>query len=192
VVAQFKKIPALKHAAYSATTVLPGEDRAAFEKLHRDLIAEFTPIGPLEDDTIAELARLIWRKQNLATFRVAELAKARRGQIQHEIAAQPFIIPMLGVDDPVKYQEAYGSSVEQARQELGEIYQLVEIGEPATLDGLIKELGIADRLNGMINRCLKQLLMVRGIKSLSPGAASERSPRLKAPEKVTDLKQHEH
>jgi hypothetical protein len=30
--------PALKHAGYSATTLLPGEDPAAFEKLHRALI----------------------------------------------------------------------------------------------------------------------------------------------------------
>ena len=41
--------PALKHGAYSATAVLPGESRAAFEKLHRDLIAELTPSGVLED-----------------------------------------------------------------------------------------------------------------------------------------------
>jgi hypothetical protein len=37
--------PALKHGGYSATTILPGEDAAAFEKLHRDLIAELSPKG---------------------------------------------------------------------------------------------------------------------------------------------------
>jgi hypothetical protein len=37
--------PALKHAGYSATTLLPGEDPAAFEKLHRALIHEFAPVG---------------------------------------------------------------------------------------------------------------------------------------------------
>jgi hypothetical protein len=66
--------PALKHAGYSATTLLPGEDAAAFEKLHRALIAEFSPVGALEEDIVADIARLTWRKQNLATFRVAELA----------------------------------------------------------------------------------------------------------------------
>ena len=41
-----KKIrPALKHAGYSTTALLPGEDPAAFKKLHQHLIAEHTPRG---------------------------------------------------------------------------------------------------------------------------------------------------
>ena len=44
--------PALKHGAYSATSVLPGESRAAFEKLHRNLKAEWSPSGALEDDIV--------------------------------------------------------------------------------------------------------------------------------------------
>ena len=81
----FKKFPpALKHAGYSATTLLPGENRAAFEKLHRALVAELVPVGPLEEDIVADLARLIWRKQNLATCRMAELAQARRLQPNFE------------------------------------------------------------------------------------------------------------
>ena len=41
---------------------------AEFEKLHRDLIAEFTPNGPFENDIVATVARVLWRKQNLETF----------------------------------------------------------------------------------------------------------------------------
>ena len=67
--------PALKHGAYSATAVLPGESRAAFEKLHRDLIDELNPSGVLEDEIIADMARLVWRKQNLGTLRIAERAQ---------------------------------------------------------------------------------------------------------------------
>ena len=37
--------PALKHGAYPATAVLPGESRAASEKLHPGLIAEYAPSG---------------------------------------------------------------------------------------------------------------------------------------------------
>jgi hypothetical protein len=66
--------PALKHGAYAATAVLPGESRAAFEKLHRGLIAEYTPSGVTEDDIVADIARLMWRKQNLGTLRTAEFA----------------------------------------------------------------------------------------------------------------------
>ena len=73
--AQVTKLhPALKHAAYSATTLLPGEDRAAFEKLHRALISEFTPLGASEEDIVETMAHYLWRKKNLETFRIAELA----------------------------------------------------------------------------------------------------------------------
>ena len=129
---RFKKVhPALKHAGYSATTLLPGEDAAAFEKLHRDLIAEFTPVGALEADIVADLARLTWRKQNLSIFRIAELAKTRCRQIDHEKVPQPELYLLDGID-PAERREGYRAAEEQARRELGDTYKLVEIGEPAT------------------------------------------------------------
>jgi hypothetical protein len=156
--------PALKHAGYSATTLLPGEDRGAFEKLHRELIAELAPVGALEKDIVADVARLTWRKRNLATCRIAELAKARRDQIYYPLTSN------------------HPEADEQARQEFGDIHELIDIGETATLDGLMKELDVADRLQGMINRCLKQLLIVRGVKSLS--SAAESTPQIARTRKV--------
>lgn len=73
--------PALKHGGYSGLAVLPGEDKAAFEKLHRDLIAELNPKGPLEEDIVVTLARYVWRKQNLKTYRLAQAAKKRRVEL---------------------------------------------------------------------------------------------------------------
>jgi len=146
--------PALKHAAYSATTLLPGEDAAAFDKLHQALIAEFAPVGALEEDIVSEIARLTWRKQNLATFRTAELAQERFEEICREKV--PF----------------------------GDIYQLIDIGEPATVEGLMKELEIKERLDGLISKCLKQLLMVRGVKSLSVASSSVPTPQISAPRKA--------
>jgi hypothetical protein len=73
--------PALKHGGYSGMTLLPGEDGSAFEKLHRDLIAEFGPVGPMEEDIVATMARLVWRKQNLLTYRLAQWAKDRHQAI---------------------------------------------------------------------------------------------------------------
>jgi hypothetical protein len=70
-----KHHPALKHAGYAATGILPGENPAEFEKLHRDLIAELCPNGALENDVIATMARFVWRKKNLETFRIAELGR---------------------------------------------------------------------------------------------------------------------
>jgi hypothetical protein len=71
-----KNAPALKHGGYSATALLPGEDPAAFKKLHEALTAEFSPVGALEEDITASIARLIWRKRHLATFKVVEPRRA--------------------------------------------------------------------------------------------------------------------
>jgi hypothetical protein len=44
---------------------------------------------------------------------------------------------------------------------------LITAGEATTFDGLIKELDILERLDAAMSRCFKQLLLVRGIKSIS-------------------------
>jgi hypothetical protein len=177
--------PALKHAGYSATTLLPGEDSAAFEKLHQALIAEFTPNGALEEEIVADIARLTWRKQNLATCRIAERVKMRRSQIYHEKV--PPLDYCLNADVAERLQqerEGHRAAEEQARQELGDIYQLIDIGEPATVNGLMKELDIKERLDGLISKCLKQLLMARGVKSLSAASYSVPTPQISGPRKA--------
>jgi hypothetical protein len=73
-----------KHAAYSTTALLPGEDPAAFKKLHQGLIAELIPNGPLEEDIVGTIAQLVWRKQNVGTFRIAEQVKSRWYGIRSE------------------------------------------------------------------------------------------------------------
>ena len=64
----------------------------------------------------------------------------------------------------------------QTLKTLGDAFELVEIGEAATFDGLTKELETQERLDAAINRCLKQLLMVRGVKSIAaaPPSAAKR------------------
>lgn len=51
--------PALKHGGYSGLTLLPGEDRFAFEKLRRELFDELKPQGRLEQEIVTDIARLI-------------------------------------------------------------------------------------------------------------------------------------
>jgi hypothetical protein len=77
--------PALKHGGYSAIGLIPGEDAAAFEQLHRDLRATCCPDGPLEEHTTASIGNLLWRKQNLGTFRRAEAARERYSAITSEM-----------------------------------------------------------------------------------------------------------
>ncbi|MGB8047242.1 MAG: hypothetical protein WCF53_04985, partial [Pseudolabrys sp.] len=71
----------VKHGAYSATAVLPGESQAEFEELHRELISELCPSGAIEDDAVANIARLLWRKKNLRTLSTAEPAQERYSEI---------------------------------------------------------------------------------------------------------------
>jgi hypothetical protein len=184
---RFTKIhPALKHAGFSATTLLPGEDSAAFEELHRAVIAEFAPIGALEEEIVADIAHLLWRKQNLTSFRITELAKARCREINGKHVPR---INLFEDDDEILRQQAaeregYRIAEEQARQELGDIYELIDIGEPTTIKGLMAELDVKERLDSSINKCLKQLLTVRGIKSLSSSSSPAATRQIAGPRKA--------
>jgi hypothetical protein len=176
--------PAVKHGAYSATAVLPGESPAEFEKLHRGLIAEFAPSGVLEDDIVMTMARLVWRKQNLPTLRIAERAQAHREAIVNEklnVYPLPLTTKELNQVDPKELRREADS---EAQEELGEIYKFVEIGSVATVDGLTKELEIQERLDAAIKRCLNQLLMVRGVKSVAAAPPSAIPKRITKPSKA--------
>jgi hypothetical protein len=162
--------PALKHGGYSATSVLPGERRADFEKLHRDLIAELVPTGALEDNIVATIARLTWRKQNLAIFRIAEHARDRQQQIIE-----------IGIGRRAKDDAAVSAKVDavfEVRKELGDAYELVEIGDAATINGLLSDLEIEERMDALIDKCLKRLLFVRGLKSISTTSSSAPQQRI--------------
>jgi hypothetical protein len=149
---------ALKHGAFSATTILPGEDPTAFKKTHEDIIAELAPDGALEDDVVWTLAHLVWRKKNLATPRIAELALEHESRIQARKSRLADLLEM----------ESYSAEAteDQARKDLGASYELVEIGETATMDRLLQGLSVVERLDAMIDKCLKRFLFLKGLKSL--------------------------
>jgi hypothetical protein len=61
---------------------------------------------------------------------------------------------------------------EQIRREMGDAaFELERIPNVATTGYLMHELSIIDRIDAMIDRCLKRLLLVRGIKSISPSVS---------------------
>jgi hypothetical protein len=160
---------ALKHAGFSATSILPGEDAAEFENLHQALVSEFRPTGALEQETVASLAHLLWRKKNLATFRTAQRAQQRVIEIQEEMLQQPNLIlaPPGGSSDPnLSFAESERAAAVKARKELRHLYRLVEMGDEATVACLLNDLAIHERLDAMIDKCLKRLLLIRGIKSV--------------------------
>jgi hypothetical protein len=173
------QIPAaLKHGAYSGMSVLPGEDPAAFKKLHDELISEYAPNGRSEEDLIETMARLYWRKQNLLTYRLAAEAKKLHSQIYRTLDRPSIGIPLLGTEtrSPDKIRAPKEDADERAHRELGTALDLVTMGEVTTPDYLLDELSLVDRLDGMIDRCLKRLLFIRGVKSIS-SPSSERSDR---------------
>ena len=177
---------AVKHGAYSATAILPGESEAEFEKLHRELVTELCPSGALEDDAVVNIARLVWRKKNLRTLSTAEFARGRYSAIIRENVGPDFPSFLdLNPVDPDKREEQMRVAKDQAQKELGDIYELIQAGEATTFDGLTKELEIQERLDAAVSRCLKRLLLVRGIKSISDTPLpTSRPKRLTGPSKV--------
>lgn len=164
---QQNKFGALKHGAYAATAILPGEDRAAFDKLQKNLVTEFAPSGAFEKQIVADIARLMWRKQNMATFRIADLARARSATIESEDQFAAFQFPMKIYSEEHGFDHEHTeTAADVAKKELGNIYALVEMGSLTTLERQSEELQIEERLDAMIDRCLKRLLFVRGLKSL--------------------------
>jgi hypothetical protein len=178
----FKKLPpALKHAGYSSLALLPGESPDEFEALRTNLIIEFAPAGVVEEDIVATLARYIWRKQNLASFQIAKEANDRFHEIRREKGAdQEFVLLPdgfrsaleIGVKarDPEEVKAAEQAAVEQTRKDLGWRIEFFEIGDTPTIYRLMKELDVEERLDAMIDRQLKPLLHVRGLKSISRGS----------------------
>jgi hypothetical protein len=70
-----KKLPnAMTHGMFTQVTILPGEDPQAFLKLHLNLIQEWQPSGPTEDDAVLTIAKGIWRKGRFQRFLEGKVA----------------------------------------------------------------------------------------------------------------------
>jgi hypothetical protein len=169
--------PAFKHGAYSATAVLPTESKAAFRKFHRQVRAELNPTGALQDEIVMTIASLYWRKKNLNTMSRPETV----GRLLEKYGNLDFKnLPTIlanGIKQAVESFEGERNAFEEWVDELREEFDTWrELGEAGTLEGLNKELDVRERLDSEITRSLKQLLMVRGIKSISEPPASS-SPK---------------
>jgi hypothetical protein len=153
----------------------PAVNTGLAQKPHRDLVAEHAPSGVHGEHIVMNMARLIWRNDNLGTLCIAERAQSRCSAIYEKLNAE-FSIRILGA---AKREENMQAAEDQARKELGDMYELVELGEAATIDGLTRELDVKERLDGLVEKCLKRLLLVRGLKSISappPSAPPRRIP----------------
>ena len=183
-----QRIPsALKHGIYSAIGLLPTEDPAEFEKFKLEIFDDYMPVGRSEKIIVEEIACLQWRLQHLSTYGVAMRARERHSAIYSKLNPPQWLPPPLGIEpesrSPEELEALRKSAVKEARTELGPAIELVEIGDVATIEYLEKELGIRERLHGMIARLEKRLLYLRGIKSISSSSAtSSPQPLLEAAE----------
>jgi hypothetical protein len=167
---------ALTHGIYSAIGLLPTEDPAEFEKFKQEIFDDYNPVGRSEEIIVNEIACLQWRLVHLPTYGVAMRARERHKAIYSKMPSQQWSFPHLltGYEEPEpearspEELEALRKSVaKEARTKLGQAMKLVNIGDVATIEYLEKELGIRERLHGVIARLEKRLLFVRGIKSIS-------------------------
>jgi phage gp16-like protein len=129
-------------------------------------------MGPLEDETVATIARLVWRKQNATTFSLASSARAAYSHIIKEIRAP------TDTDDLAVAEASNKTADAQAREELGEYYKFVEMGDEVNVHKMLERFEIEERLDGMIDRLLKRLWMLKASKSLSSTAPA---PRISGP-----------
>jgi len=66
------------------TTMIPGETHRAFEALHRELYAEFLPVGTMEERLIQRLAVLNWERDRL--YRSVQFKiEMRQGELYRQV-----------------------------------------------------------------------------------------------------------
>jgi hypothetical protein len=102
---------------------------------------------------------------------VAERAKARLAALQPP--SESFAQISLTEEN---YAEL-SANEDELKMEYGASWELVEMGPVSTIDYAMKESIIIDRLDGMIDRCLKRLLLVRGLKSIASSEPASKHPK---------------
>jgi hypothetical protein len=182
-----KRLPsALKHGAYSEAALLPGEDPAEFRALHKGLIADLRPNGRMEEETVLSIARLTWRRQNLARFELGQFSHYVFETLERAVAEESDNIRKFDKDIMAAFDKIAEVS-KRTREAKGtrDAVELVEGWKVAVLSRLLKELDVEERLDAMIDRLLKRLLFVRGLKSItssgvmaSPSSARTSLPRI--------------
>jgi hypothetical protein len=97
---------------------------------------------------------------------------------------------MLSDSERAKVYEGTDDIIDEVRKELGEDFRFVEIGDTATVERLLSDLDIEERLDALVDKGLKRLLFLRGLKSLQPVPSSPplqpapATPRIPIPKRV--------
>jgi hypothetical protein len=139
----------------------------------------------MEEETVLSIARLTWRRQNLARFEAGQLSHYLFETLKRVVAEE-------SDDDMRKFDKeilaAFDKLAEvskRAREGTRAAVEIVEGYNVAVLARLMKELDVEERLDAMIDRLIKRLLFVRGLKSITssevmapPSSARTSLPRI--------------
>ena len=100
-------------------------------------------------------ARKISRPSNARPLPAIELDEIKYEQ---KASHNPYVVEALENDRAAQAQ---------ARKELGDTFDLIEVGKKTTFDGLMEDLTVEERLDAIVDKSLKRLLMLKGVKSLN-------------------------
>ena len=133
---------------YAESAVLPPlESPNQFAALFEELCQELKPVGVLEEDQVATIARLLWRKHRLKVFRVVEQARVEMemGETAKSIAE----IDLSQFARELKAGETSAKSGHQ-KEQLAALHNL-------TLERYIEHLEMMERLDAGAERALRRL-----------------------------------
>lgn len=74
---------ALKHGILSRDLVIPGtEDESQFEELHRQIMTELRPVGPIEENLAEEIISCQWRLKRVRRYETGQIRKQQHSALR--------------------------------------------------------------------------------------------------------------
>ncbi|MFG3591807.1 hypothetical protein [Bradyrhizobium sp. RDI18] len=110
---RYRKPNALKHGGFSRMELFPWENPAEFERLHRDLIEQYQPRGPLQEDCIQTIASFIWRKRRIRDKRRFDTQAALDRAENAVVWGHP--LPLMDTDEDITLHRLTNMNRSRAR-----------------------------------------------------------------------------
>jgi hypothetical protein len=148
---------------------------ALFEELRQEL----KPVGILEEDQVATIAKHLWRKHHLRSFHLAEQARAESYRERMFPKAGPSASPDKQLADALTYAYKKDKPLEEDEKWLERLADLADLRK-LNLARYIQDLEMMERLDAGVERAVGRLQKYqtkRMTGSLSPPAVNHRAPR---------------